>query len=148
MKVILKTNSKIIEPINVVKKRQYYPKSWWYYKQKRQQKKLEQQTLPLLQLKPKKNLLQSAPIKQSLNLPKQPNFPLNAPKKDILLYRDDADINVTDVKDHIALRCNDWKQINFDKRLLANMKNCGFIWPRKVQEAVIPYIIEGFSKEN
>uniref|UniRef100_A0A914QAL0 Helicase C-terminal domain-containing protein n=1 Tax=Panagrolaimus davidi TaxID=227884 RepID=A0A914QAL0_9BILA len=121
-----------VEPINAVKKRQYHPKPWWYYKQRRLQKKLEQQTLPdsIVTTKTKKekpsakNRQQSAPVQQSLNLCKQPNFPLNAPKKDVLLYRDDADINITDVKDHIALRCNQHRRDKTMAEFRKESSNC------------------------
>uniref|UniRef100_A0A914XVT3 RNA helicase n=1 Tax=Panagrolaimus superbus TaxID=310955 RepID=A0A914XVT3_9BILA len=119
----------MVELVDPVKKRKYYPKPWWFYKrkEKKREKACNQDNFELP------------------NITKQPKFSLNAAKKDVLLYRDDADIAVVDVKGHVALRCNEWNEMNFDKTLLRNIKKCGFIWPRKVQEAVIPYIAEGYD---
>uniref|UniRef100_A0AC34EZ97 ATP-dependent RNA helicase n=1 Tax=Panagrolaimus sp. ES5 TaxID=591445 RepID=A0AC34EZ97_9BILA len=114
------------------KKQKYYPKPWWFYKH--QQKKRE-----------RARIQQEGDNYESHNISKQSRFPVNESKKDTLLYRDDADITVVDVKGHVALRCNEWNEMDFDERLLQNIKNCEFMWPRKIQEAVIPYIIEGYD---
>uniref|UniRef100_A0A914YXR5 ATP-dependent RNA helicase n=1 Tax=Panagrolaimus superbus TaxID=310955 RepID=A0A914YXR5_9BILA len=64
-------------------------------------------------------------------------------KEDVPLYKDDANVTVTGPKG--IRRCENWKEMDFDKQLLANIKKCGFIWPRKVQEAVLPFVVDGYD---
>jgi superfamily II DNA/RNA helicase len=81
--------------------------------------------------------------------PSPPSYPKknlgdpNQKKEDTPLYKDDADVKVVGVKG--ALRCENWNEMNFDQQLLKNIKMCDFTWPRKVQEVVLPYVVDGFD---
>uniref|UniRef100_A0AC35GAJ4 Helicase ATP-binding domain-containing protein n=1 Tax=Panagrolaimus sp. PS1159 TaxID=55785 RepID=A0AC35GAJ4_9BILA len=75
--------------------------------------------------------------------PENISFDPAAEKEDIPLYKDDATITVVGVKGD--RRCEKWTEMNFDDQLLINIKKCGFIWPRKVQEAVLPFAAEGYD---
>uniref|UniRef100_A0AC34FK35 RNA helicase n=1 Tax=Panagrolaimus sp. ES5 TaxID=591445 RepID=A0AC34FK35_9BILA len=35
--------------------------------------------------------------------------------------------------------------MDFDEQLMENIKKCGFIWPRKIQEAVLPFVADGYN---
>uniref|UniRef100_A0AC34FJJ6 RNA helicase n=1 Tax=Panagrolaimus sp. ES5 TaxID=591445 RepID=A0AC34FJJ6_9BILA len=78
-----------------------------------------------------------------LNYPEKDFVDPNLKKEDTPLYKDDANVTVIGVKGNRL--CENWKEMDFDKQLLANIRNCRFVWPRKVQEAVLPFVVDGYD---
>uniref|UniRef100_A0AC35GW19 RNA helicase n=1 Tax=Panagrolaimus sp. PS1159 TaxID=55785 RepID=A0AC35GW19_9BILA len=59
------------------------------------------------------------------------------------LYDGDANITVNGKKS--KRHCENWNEMDFDQQLLKNIKDCGLVKPRKVQEVVLPYLVEGYD---